>query len=137
MFKDPIMNTFFSLFLIVAVLGFVLFIVKRYAIKMKKNKPDGMEMEVVSRIALQQKTHLFIVKAGNKKLLIGSNEHSINTLADLTEEKPIPQGIPVNKNTKIPAQRAIQKFKNQTQSENAIIDNLSFKKFLTQTFRKQ
>ena len=127
-------NTFFSLILVVAALGVVLFIVKRYALKAKRMKPDGMGLEVVSRIALQPKTHIYIVKAGKKKLLIGANEHSINTLADLTEYKTTQTLAKMQKG--IPAKEAVRKFKQQSTKPQPDENSLSFRNFLNQAFRK-
>ena len=130
MFEDPIMNTFFSLIVLVAVLGGVLIAVKRIVLKQRNTKHNAEGIEVLSKIPLQPKTNLFVVKVGGKKLLIGANDNSINTLADLTNSS-IAKRQEQNK-------KIITGQKQQTTVSKPQIDpeNLSFKTFLNQTFKK-
>lgn len=135
MVQDPMMNTFLSLLLIVGVLGGVLYFVKRIAIKSRQKNKDGLGMEVISRFALQPKTNLFVIKVGKKKLLIGANEHTISTLADLTDEaENITKST--QRRTSNPEKQVQNKVLSFNQKENELVDNLSFKAFLNQTFKK-
>ena len=86
MFEEGMMKAFLTLGICVLFLGGILLIVKKYAKKTKKLK-NGFDLEVISRTSLNQKNHLYVVKAGEKTLLIGVSDHNINTLSDLTEEK--------------------------------------------------
>jgi flagellar biogenesis protein FliO len=86
MMDDSLLHSFLSLVGLVAVLGIALYLVKRYAKKAKK-KANSIELELISKLPVQPKTNLFIIKAGPKTLLIGASDHNITTLADLTEDK--------------------------------------------------
>jgi len=126
MFNDPIWNTFASLLLLVGVLAGILFYVKKIALKYSKNKFNATGVEILSKMPLQTKTNLYIIKVNNKKLLIGVTENSIQTLADLTDENDLQQQIT---------------YKNRKENiaptkKTNIEDNLSFKAFLNQAFRR-
>jgi flagellar biogenesis protein FliO len=137
---DSILKAFGSLVTIVAVLGVILFFLKKYSKKMKKNKPDSINLEIVSKIALQPKTYLFIVKAGDKTLLVGANDHSISNIADLSE----PQH-----DNRLPAQKSInylnKSLVNTTQNhapaknikqKETVDTDLSFGSFIKTAFKK-
>jgi len=128
MLNDPILNTFFSLLLIVAVLAGILFYVKKLALKYSKNKFNSTGVEILSKIPLQPKTNLFVVKVYNKKLLIGVSENSIQTLAEITDEGDIKPQL-INKKLKSVKSKASTK-------ELRLEDSLSFREFLNQTFRR-
>ena len=139
-----ILKAFLTLGMIVAALGVTLFFVKKYV---KKNKKvSGTDnLEIVSRISLQPKTHLFIVNVGDKKLLLGATDHSVNTLADLTSEGS-------SGTDEVDVEKALQRLGRQAKSKmnkpvNKVVskmvpaiddnDSLSFTSFLKSTFKKQ
>jgi flagellar biogenesis protein FliO len=80
-----LLRAFFTLICCVAGLGALLFFVKKY-VGRSKQKLQSLNLEIISRVSLQQKNHLYVVRAGTKTLLIGVSDHSVSTLADLTEE---------------------------------------------------
>lgn len=118
-----ILNAFATLSTVVAALGVLLYIVKR-AVKIKNSKDQILDMKVLSRMPLNQKNQLYIVQAGNKKLLLGVSDTGIRNLSEIDDE--IPYEIP--KNTPPPKQ-TVSKVK-----EPEAIDNLSFRSFLKSTF---
>ncbi|MFP4526927.1 MAG: FliO/MopB family protein [Candidatus Kapaibacterium sp.] len=83
--EAALLKTFFTLLIAVAALGGLLFIVKKIS-RRSASARDNVGLEVVSRLNLQQKSQLFVVKAAGRTLLIGATDRSINTLADLTDE---------------------------------------------------
>ncbi len=80
-----IVSTFLTLSAVVSLFGLVLFFLKRYL----KNNPRsgrGGFLQVLGRASLQPKTHIFLVRAGSRTLLVGVSDGSISTLADLTDD---------------------------------------------------
>lgn len=78
-----ILNTFFTLIAAVAVMGVFFFFVKRYASSIR-NSNSQIELNVLSKLSLQPKNHLFVVKAGSRILLLGVADKGITPIADLT-----------------------------------------------------
>ena len=137
MLQDTIIKSFLSMLLMVGVFGLIIFILRKY-IKKAKNKANPVELNVISKTTIQAKTHLYIVKAGNKTLLLGATDHNINTLADLTEQK-----MPVAVNYTAPKKLVASAYKNADDSKNQLVpksktdeNSLSFKTFLKSTLTK-
>lgn len=127
-------KAFFTLGIAVAVIAMVLYLVKRIVIK-KNITTNGVELKVLSRISLQPKTHLFLVKADEKTLLIGATDHNVNLISDLTEDPTFNDTISLEDNRTLRHDLAKQM---QTE-EKAILDleqNLSFSAFLKSAFKK-
>lgn len=120
-----IIKAFLTLIGSVAVLGLLLYLVKKAGLKVKKNN-GGYSLEILSKLTLQPKSHIFIIKAESKILMVGVSEKTINLISDLTESYD-----------KKPKQLSIPKIeKNMTNSKNQKIndvDDLSFKAFLKST----
>ncbi len=136
MFEDPIVNAFVSLTALVALMGGLLLVVKKYAAKTRTKKNGGLGLEVISRIALQPKTHLYIVKAAGKILLIGANDHSVTALADLS--KNIAAAKQKQKTEKKTSYGEIDKEKdliNKRLNNIEDKDSLSFKSFIASAFK--
>ena len=136
MFQDPIVNTFFSLALIVAVLVIALLLVKKFAIKAKKIKSGNLGLEVISKISLQPKNNLYIIRVGNRKLLIGANEHHISAIADLSTANRKQSATKQNGfvQNDIDVKKEFEKKVASDLQKSA--DKLSFKAFLNSAFRK-
>jgi flagellar biogenesis protein FliO len=122
---NEIYTTFVMLLLLVGVLAVIFLFVKKFARKAQK-KLNGVELEVVSRIALSQKSHLCIVNADKRKLLIGVTDQNISILSDLTDD-------PKAKSTVI---KKVEEMAN-AKKPKPIEDDLSFKSFLKSAFSKQ
>jgi flagellar biogenesis protein FliO len=128
---NEIYTTFMMLLLIVGVLGVVLFFVKKFAKKAQKKISGGVELQVVSRIALQQKSHLCIVKADKRLLLIGVTDNNISILSDLTDD-------PKAKNFAKTTAGDLAKLQGEnTPIKESLENDLSFKSFLKQAFGRQ
>ena len=123
-----IIKAFLTLFGSVAVLGLLLYLVKKAGLKVKKNN-GGYNLEILSKLTLQPKTHIFIIKAESKTLMVGVSERSINLISDLTENN--------QNNTKLlPTQKQDNIIPNPKVSKVNDIDDLSFKAFLRSTLLK-
>lgn len=141
--EESILKAFLTLGVVVAALGIVLYVIKKYASKAKK-ATGGMNIQVVSKISLQPKTHLFIVNAGKKTLLLGATDHGVNTLADLTDN-PDPAGaielaqkdIQQTAGDTITNGFKVNHLKKAAPVANIESDSLSFSSFLKSTFKKQ
>ena len=136
MFDSNILNAFLSLSFLVLLLGGILFALKYLAKKRNKSTSDT-QLEVISRVSLQPKTHMYIVKVGNKKLLIGATDNSISTLADLSEKKQISKSeeASLDKNLQTMLKRnSVKTDKVQPTAQPS--QSLSFKSFLKSTLSK-
>lgn len=96
-----LLRAFATLIGVSAALGGILFLVKKFASKSRK-KIGGMNLEVISRVALQPKQQLYVVRAAEKILLIGATDQSINILSDLSGEN---MDEALAKTLNIPAQK--------------------------------
>lgn len=67
----------------IAILG-LYFLIRKYASKVGNIKSDT-NIDIISKISLPPKNFLYVVNIGNKKLLLGVNDKSVTTLADLSD----------------------------------------------------
>jgi flagellar biogenesis protein FliO len=123
-----IIKAFLTLAGSVGVLGFLLYLVKKAGLKAKKNN-GAYNLEILSKLTLQPKSHIFIIKAESKILMVGVSEKSINLISDLTETNEInTKLLPTPKHEKIIASSKNKKIND--------VDDLSFKAFLRSTLLK-
>jgi flagellar biogenesis protein FliO len=85
MIDGAILQTFGTLLVLTVLLGGGLLLIKKFS-KNSKAKSNGIDIQIISKIGLQPKTNLIVVKAGLKTLLIGTTDHNVSILADLTED---------------------------------------------------
>lgn len=138
MFDESITNAFFSLGAMVALLGGVLLVMKKL-VKKKKAVPGSVELKVLSRTSLQPKSHLYVVQAGKRQLLIGVSDHNINTLADLTTAKKSSSSAIPKAKAALPkiSSNDLKQAENATAVNDKLVDSdLSFSSFLKSTFSK-
>ncbi len=112
----------------VGIIGLMFYLLKKYTLK-AQNSSEKMNLKVISKLPLQPKSSLFVVEAGDKKLLIGVSEKNINLISDLTDEE----------DDKLPASKELVK-KNITEkikkSDLETPEALSFTSFLKSTISK-
>jgi len=125
-FDTPIISAFINLAIIVAILGVILLIIKKYGKKLNNNK-DNKALNIISKSSLSPKNHLYIIEVENKKLLIGANDNSINLISELNEEQSYTKGKNSN-GTKSQSNNSINK--------NPAINDLSFKSFIKNSISK-
>jgi len=82
-----ILKAFSLLALCVGGIGVLFYFLRKYSSKLTRNN-NTTEMKVTGKLSLMPKSHLFIVKVGDRDLLLGVTEGSINTLADLSQSVP-------------------------------------------------
>ena len=130
MFDGNILRAFATLGIIVSLFGVLLWLIKKYTGKTRKNT-SGIDMEIISKITLQPKNQLFVVKAGTKTLLLGVSEKNITSLADLSESVPEKHNFDTvlkqTQQNKLPVGNKVDPI-----TEN----DLSFRKFLMSTLSK-
>lgn len=80
-----IIQSFIILFVAVLILAGFLFLIKKNANKRSQNK-IGINMKVISKISLQAKHHIFVVKVAEKVLVVGVSENNMNVLTELDPE---------------------------------------------------
>jgi flagellar biogenesis protein FliO len=123
-----IIKAFLTLIGSVAVLGLILYLVKKAGLKMKKNN-SGYNLEILSKLTLQPKSHIFVIKAESKTLMVGVSEKSINLISDLSDSNVINSKL-------LPAQKQEKNNSNSVNQKSNDIDDLSFKAFLRSTLLK-
>ena len=134
MIDETLIKSFFILIACVAGIGGLFFFLKKISRKVRASS-DTIGMEILSRLSLMPKNHLFIVKAGEKTLLLGVSEKNISILADLTDEET----ASLSSKTSIrKMNKAIAKNKIPSGFENITSDleSLTFSSFLKSTFSK-
>ncbi len=136
-----VINAFLMLALCVAVLGLLLFIVRRFTNKMK---PSGemVELKILAKLNLQPKSNLLVVSAAGKKLLIGVSEKNVNLIADLDSDSLETNSSKSEKNdfadllSNLNNSSAKPNIKLKEKLEKPLApEELSFKSFLKSTFK--
>ncbi len=130
--EGSVLKAFAILIGIVAGLGLLLYLVKKFGQKYR-DPENQIDLKVMARVPLQSKSNLYVVRVSGRTLLIGSSDSSINTLADLTEDfqnssKKSPQ-------RKLP-QKEMEKMYSQYRKQNPEGDSLSFSNFIKSSFKR-
>lgn len=119
--ENAIIETFLTLLAAVAVLGIILYFVKKYGNKINSDS-NQIELKILAKMPIPPKNNLYVVRAGNKTLLIGASDKSISTLSELEDN---------SSNKKIKSTPKID-----SKSIDSPIDDLSFANFLKSTLKK-
>ncbi len=124
---NSILNAFITMMGSVVVLGIILFLVKKFFFKVQNINNDN-KIEILSKINLNNKNSIAIIKVQNRNFLVGLTERNISLLTEL-ENKEIHNKSNINltqnvKNNQINNIKNIKK------------EDLSFKAFLTSAFMK-
>lgn len=77
-----VLQTFVVLISAVGIIAGIMLLVKKISMKRMENRAT-INLSVISKITLQPKNHLFVVKAANKILILGVTDNSINILTEL------------------------------------------------------
>lgn len=77
-----ILQSFGIMLLAVAILAAILFMLKQFS-KKRGEKNSNFNLNVISKISLQPKNHLFVVKVAEKVLVLGVSDNNINILTEL------------------------------------------------------
>jgi flagellar biosynthetic protein FliO len=86
---EPIFKAVGTLILSFVVIIGIYLLIRKYAGKMNSVKAGSDNMEILAKMSLPPKSYLYVVRAGNKKLLLGVTEKSIATLAELDNENTV------------------------------------------------
>lgn len=121
--ESAIIETFITLAGAVAVLGLILFFVKKYTVK-SRDESNAVELKILAKMPLPPKNNLYVIKAAGKTLLIGASEKSISTLSELDSD---------GKTIQSSAKSFKKSEKMLEQSEE---DALTFSSFLKSTLKK-
>lgn len=77
-----IVRMLFPLFLITALLGGVLWYIKKYSFKAKNNAGLGVDVKVMSSKMILPKKYISIIKVKDRLLVLGISDSSINLLKE-------------------------------------------------------
>jgi flagellar biogenesis protein FliO len=80
-----LLKAFFSIVTVVALFGAILFALKKF-LKRRTIGGSDVDLKVVSKVALHQKSFLCVVKAGMRTLLVGVSDNNVSLIADLSDE---------------------------------------------------
>ena len=137
-----ILQTFIVLILAVGVIAGIMILVKKISVKRMEQRTT-INLNVISKITLQPKNHLFVVRAANKLLVLGVTDSSINILTELgTEEEHSKESSSssqldtnelLNKIIK-PTNSNIVNNSNKKEVSN-LLNDLSFKNFLKSSLK--
>lgn len=78
-----------KLLIVLLVLYLVLWALRKYMLRGKARIGDGTSIKVLESTALAQHQRLYLVRAGDKLLLLGGTDHQISTLAEFAETSSI------------------------------------------------
>lgn len=129
MLDNSMITSFITLFAMATALIIVMLIVKKLILK-NRNISNNLELKILSKLPLRQKTSLYVVKVGTKTLLIGASDQNIRAIADVSTEYNKHQTA--DEIIKRPESSAIE----QAQNNNEEVD-LSFANFIKSAFRRQ
>ena len=89
------LKAFFSIVAVVAMFGAILFVLKKY-LKRRTAASGDVDMKVISKVALHQKSFLCVVKVGMRTLLVGVSDNNVSLISDVSDEFYEPENIPQN-----------------------------------------
>lgn len=125
---NSLISPFLTLFAMAGGLIALMLIVKKVILK-NKSLNSNLELKILSRLPLRQKSSLYIVKVGTRTLLIGASDQNIRAIADVSAEfnKKNKSDLLINKQQSIASQNEISKNEN----------DLSFSNFIKSAFKRQ
>ena len=128
-----ILQTFVVLILAVGVIAGIMLLVKKISNKRMEQR-STINLNVISKITLQPKNHLFVVRAANKLLVLGVTDTSINILTEINadDENSDPANTPQLDTTEL-LQKVIKK--QGTSNVSELQNDLSFMNFLKSSFK--
>lgn len=126
---DAMIKAFVTLVAGVGALGAILYFVKKYSGKFR-NDPENIGLEVISKVSLQPKSHLFVVKAKGKTLLLGATEHNVSILSELEGDADLNGQMQRVKN-KLAHSKQLSRENSISKNDD---DSLSFTSFIKSAF---
>ena len=135
---SSIMTSTLLMMLVVVFLSIILIVVKKMNLAAKRGI-NTVTMQILSKLTIQPRVNVYIVKAGDKTLMLGIAEKSICTLADLTPES-------YNNNDNFDNKQLLKEFPAQNNNTKKSLpsandiniepNSLSFSTFLGTMFKK-
>ncbi len=86
-----VVKTLLSLAAVLALMGAVVFVMKRFMLGGRSSSSHIVEMRVLGTMMLQPKRVISVVKVMNKVLILGVSEHGMQTLGELNDERSLQQ----------------------------------------------
>jgi len=151
--EEPILQAFFSMGIVVIALLLILYFLKKYTKKRKMNAGE-LGIEILSKTSILPKSHLFVIRAENRTLLLGAGDAGVSLIADLTEEQANVRSIrtasdqyklPTSVNSIAMARQAqkqeanltkVKKIPNKPRTRKELEQSLSFGSFLKSAFKR-
>ena len=122
-----ILQTFIVLITAVGVIVAIMLLVKKISMKRTENRAT-INLNVISKITLQPKNHLFVVKAANKLLVLGVTDNSINILTEI--ESDLEKTITDKENPDMADTIIKQVINSSIKNKPITNDDISFKNFI-------
>lgn len=128
MIDNSLISPFLTLFAMAGGLIILMIIVKKLILK-NKTLNTNLELKILSRLPLRQKTSLYLIKVGSRTLLIGASDQNIRAIADVSVEFNKNQNSDLL-NNKSPN---LERRNEVSETEN----DLSFSNFIKSAFKRQ
>lgn len=90
--EQPIINAFMSMGVVVLALVGILLFMKKIS-KKRQASSGNLNIEVLAKTAITQKSQLLVVKVDNRTLLIGSGDGNVSLISDLSESAEQPSAL--------------------------------------------
>ncbi len=134
--EASLINSSLIMFVVVAFLGLVLYLVKRLSSGKGRNN-NAIQMQVVSKLSLQPKVNLYVVKTGGRMIMLGVSDKNVSLLGDLTpnREKTLEQAGTLAQES-LGVDKAGKIVKTKPAESKSQQDSLSFSSFLMSLFKK-
>lgn len=129
-----ILTSTLLMLLVVVFLSVILFVVKKMNLASKRGI-NSVTMQILSKLTIQPRVNVYIVKAGDKTLMLGVSDKSISTLADLTPEIYNNNDNSAQKK-ELPVSTKSIKLSEKDKDINLDPASLSFSTFLGSMFKK-
>lgn len=127
-----ILQTFAMLILAVAVIAGIMIVIKKITIRKNENKAV-VDLNVISKITLQPKNHLFVVKAAGKLLLLGVTDSSVNILTELDADSV--KNINTKSRQELTNELLNKANKSNLETNKILKNDLSFMNFIKDTLK--
>lgn len=131
--EQNIFQSFFILIVAVGVIAGIMVLIKKLSMKRMEGRA-ALNLNVISKITLQPKNHLFVVKAADKLLVLGVTENNINIL---TELDPSFERTVISKSKQEITSELLNRISNSgtTSTSNDLNKDLSFLNFVKSSFK--
>ena len=130
-----LINSSLIMLLVAGVLALLLFFIKRSANNRIRNG-NGVQMQVVSKLTLQPKVNLYVVKTGGRMIMLGVSDKNVSLLGDLVPSRDKAVELSALQQETLGINQSGQIVKTKPTEQKANSESLSFASFLMSIFKR-